>query len=233
MNSLVSSLIDIVYPPTCEHCEKEIASNSEVLCVQCLLSLPYVSKLYTDHKIVLDRLNNLIPVEHAYSCFFSSEDNLVQHLIKSFKYQSRRLSGEYLSNKMADNLLQFIHTNKCDFDVLIPVPIHRQKKLRRGYNQSEIITKILGSKLNMPVVDSVLTKSISTKSQTTKSRIMRMNLEENVFDVSEDKSLHGKHFLLIDDILTIGATLEKCVNKLRSVYKTSRFSIATLAISTF
>lgn len=226
-----NQLCDILYPPLCQNCEAEIKAQSEFICLHCIDSLPYISE--NQNLIIQNRLNNLIPINLAYSCFYSSENNIIQRLIKSFKYSKNLEAGEFLSEKMASDFKIFCDLNNCSFDYIVPVPIHRHKKIKRGYNQSEIISNFISKKLNISINNQLIIKKNISDSQTTKSRLRRMTLQESVFHVNQDDSISNQHILIVDDILTTGATLEKCVNLLRHKYPLAKFSIATLALSSF
>lgn len=232
---IVSKFLDIIYPTLCMNCEMLTASHEDVICFSCQIKLPYISDAYGFKTgIVSERLNQLVPVNIAYSCFLSSEDNMMQRLIKAFKYGNEIGIGRFLSGLMAENFLQYMQHNQCTFDAIIPIPIHISKRKKRGFNQSEIIGQALSEKCNVPLWTEVLIKQSQSESQTLKSRFRRMSELKDQFAIGRyDATLDAQHVLIVDDIITTGATLEKAINTLRAQYPAMTFSIATLALSEF
>lgn len=149
-------------------------------------------------------------------------------MMHSIKYKGNKELAQYIGGLMGDEL-KTLSTFKT-VDAIIPVPMHKAKQRKRGFNQSEWFAKGLAQKLNVPVITNVLLKTTATQSQTRKSRWQRWLNAGEKYAVQNPASIAGKHILLVDDILTTGATLEACGQTLQTATNCT-LSIATMAIT--
>jgi ComF family protein len=174
------------------------------------------------------RLAGRVPFTHATSFAYFINDGLLQHLLHGLKYLNKKENGAYLGKQFAYDLQQtdWIRT----VDVIIPVPLHAKKEAVRGYNQSVLIGEGMCNILHIPVNNKVLKRVRHTESQTQKSRAERLENMKDAFVVKDAAAIKDKHVLLIDDVLTTGATLEACALALLKVQDT-RVSIATIGIA--
>ena len=169
------------------------------------------------------------PIEYATSYFFFLKNSDFQHLLHALKYKGRHDIGEYLGKRFGSELIRQPEFNH--FDAIIPVPLHRDKLKKRGYNQSEMIAKGLSKSMRIPVDTKSLTRTSFTETQTKKSRIERWENVKSVFTASPDSNLNGKHVLIVDDVMTTGATIEGCAQALLYQNPTVKISVATLAFA--
>jgi ComF family protein len=172
-----------------------------------------------------------IPVEIATSLLRFEKKGITQRLMHHLKYKGQQelgtLFGEWLGEEMA------LHDHSKAIDLVIPVPLHRRRLRKRGYNQVERFGKALASTLNIPYCDHILSKKNSTNSQVFKQRFKRfLSVSEGdvVFLVDRPELVSDKHILLVDDIVTTGATLENCALELLKA-RGSRISLATIAMA--
>lgn len=168
-----------------------------------------------------------IPIEYATSYFFFVKSSDFQHLLHELKYNGRSDIGVYLGKRFGSELVQqpeFSH-----FDSIIPVPLHRDKQKKRGYNQSEMIALGLSESMGVPVDTKTLTRTSYNETQTKKSRIERWENVKSVFSAEPNSNLNGKHVLIVDDVMTTGATIEGCANALLLRNPNVKISVATLA----
>ena len=162
----------------------------------------------------------------ATSYLFFNKGGSVQHLMHSLKYKSQKETGVYLGKLFGKDLLKSPLFNTID--LIIPVPLHPKKFHLRGFNQSEVIASGIGHVMEIPVECNKLIRLVNTDSQTRKSRYSRWENVRSAFGVENPEDISGKHVLLVDDVLTTGATLEACAATLLEIEGT-RVSVATLA----
>jgi ComF family protein len=170
-----------------------------------------------------------IPLAAAMSEFYFSKDSIIQNLIHEFKYRGDKQVGLYLGNTIGKSLL---NSNRfSDIDVLIPLPLFSQKEFKRGFNQSSILCTGINEIMNIPVITKNVIRTVHTETQTKKGRIERWENVEKTFSVSEPAMLKGKHILLVDDVITTGATIEACGTEILKV-EGVKLSVASLAMAT-
>jgi ComF family protein len=150
----------------------------------------------------------------------------VQHLIHSLKYKGSRETGVYLGKLLGTDLQKSELFSSVE--LVIPVPLHPKKQHKRGFNQSERIGEGIGRAMKIPLLNDRLIRIIHTSTQTKKTRESRWDNVKNAFSVQETSDLENKHILLVDDVLTTGATLESCSRQLLKIPGV-RVSVATLA----
>jgi len=178
----------------------------EVLCISCATHLPRTEFHNTPGNEAALRLAGRIPYIHATSFAYFTTDGLLQHLLHQLKYKGKKEVGIYLGKQFAYDLKQSEWSSELDF--IIPIPLHPKKEATRGYNQSLLIAEGLSEILKIPVATSILLRPRHTESQTKKTRTERLKNMENAFQLSGGGKLKNKHILLVDDVLTTGATLE-------------------------
>lgn len=227
-NHIVSGLLDVFYPQLCAGCGRSLAKQESVLCMHCLLDLPVTNFNHIPNNILYQKIAGRTAIQNAAAYAYFSKDGLLQHLIHQFKYQQQKKIGVLLGELFAGEIRDLNWVKQTD--IMVPIPLHRQKFRKRGYNQSQIIASAMSTVLSKPVANNALIRIINNSSQTNKSRAERLSNVNNIFAIEQVNALKGKHVLLIDDILTTGATMEACSNLLRSV--AASVSIAVLGIAT-
>ncbi len=202
----VHSLLDLFFPKVCLACEEQASMQDHLFCVQCAYEIPPTAHWSNLENEFTQKFIGRLAVLYGASLFRFTPGGRLQHLIHKLKYESRPEIGVHLG-KIAANQMKSHWTIP---DLIIPVPIHPKKLFIRGYNQAERIASGIGEVLQVPVLDKALIKKKMTGSQTQFHRMERMKNVENSFEVRYNKNLNGKHILLVDDVLTTGATLEAC-----------------------
>jgi ComF family protein len=169
-----------------------------------------------------------IPVEQVSALVYFHKKGIVQELIHSLKYRGQEAIGTVLGEWYGEELKssQLLQT----VDAIIPVPLHPKKLRERGYNQVTEFGNALAKKLEIPVNNSILYRQVYSKTQSQKNRLGRTEGIDTIFDVSFDEKDHNKHFLLIDDVITTGATLEVCAKALLKIPGT-KISIVCMAMA--
>lgn len=222
----IRDFINLFFPKLCQVCGTSLLYQEKVICLLCVVKLPRSNfHLFDDNpisRIFWGRVN----LNAATSFLFFSKGGSVQKLIHNLKYRSNKETGYYLGELMSKDLLN--SPLYYDIDCVIPVPLHKKKLKKRGFNQSEIIADGICSSFNLKTDTTSLIRSENTETQTKKSRYSRWKNVEGSFTVIEPSKLVGKHILLVDDVLTTGATIEACAQKLLEI-PNSKVSVVTLA----
>jgi len=225
VKEIAGSVKHIFYPHLCAGCGTDILPNDNLLCAKCLMALP--PTLYAQYagnpieKIFWGRL----PIAAAHSEFYFAKESMIQHLVHQFKYKGNKEIGIYLGNIMGRTLLQ--SGRFADVQGLVPLPLYPDKERKRGYNQAAIICSGMSDAMNVPVYNNILIRRRFTETQTKKHRTERWENVEGSFDVVNEEKVKAKHLLLVDDVITTGATLEASGSRLLQV-EGVKLSIATL-----
>lgn len=169
-----------------------------------------------------------IAIEHASALLYFNKKGIVQELIHNLKYKGHEEIGTVLGNWYVEDLKELVL--ETDFDIVIPVPLHPKKFKERGYNQVTTFGKALAKGLDIPYNDSVLYRKKYSKTQSKKNLEGRSNSIEDTFDAFDTEENHNKHFLIVDDVLTTGATLEACSRALLKI-PGAKISIACMAMA--
>lgn len=228
LKNLFESLIQTLFPKNCAGCNQSFRGQEEILCLSCITHLPISNTWFQKENIVYQKLYGRFPFENACCFLFFTQSGISQKLIHLLKYKSRKDIAFYLGHLFGEHLKESSWIKNIDY--IIPVPIHKQKRNLRGFNQSQLLAKGLSESLQIPILKDVLIKHKHTSSQTRKTHQERIENVKNVFEVQNKNILLDKHILLIDDVLTTGATLESCSNTILKIQNT-RISFATLALA--
>lgn len=224
----MKSVINLFFPKVCYACSNYLSDNEDTICINCRHDLPVTEFHFNDDDTVKKVLRGRAKIEHATALFRYEKKGPVQQLIHGLKYKGYKHIGELLGDWLGGELNEV--NAYQNIDMVIPVPMHIKKLKKRGYNQVEKFGQHIAKALNAEYVDDVLVKISDTKSQTTKGRLARWNNNNEVFAIKNILKIEGKHVLLVDDIITTGATLEACSSAL-SQAKIIKISIATMAIA--
>ena len=216
----------VVYPVICPLCEK-VPPFGEQICTHCLYRLPRTQMHREVDNAFTRRLWGRVPLQAAAAMLHYRKGNSVQQLVHEFKYKGKQDIGYKLFQRYGWQLRDQPHF--ADVDMIVPVPLHRRKLRARGYNQAKILAEGLRSGLNKPLIEAVV-RSEHTRSQTRKGRMQRADNVSGVFQVPRPERLENKHLLLVDDVVTTGATLEACAQDLLSI-PGIRISMVALAIT--
>lgn len=221
-------MLQFVYPVLCEGCGKILLAQEEILCIECASLLPLTNYHHISNNETALRFAGRIPFEHATSLAYFTKDGLLQHLLQEFKYKGNKKVGNFFA-KMLGNALSKTDWIR-DIDVIVPVPLHREKSQFRGFNQSEVIAETLANQLGKHVNSRALVRLKNTDTQTHKTREQRAENMKHAFGIIGAKTLNQKHILLLDDVLTTGATIEGCVQALLEV-EGVKISIVTIGVA--
>ncbi len=204
---LFQDFIHLFFPAICLTCGNRLVKNEHCICIPCMYDIPRVKfKNYTDNQVTR-MFWGRIDIQYAMAHYYFSRGSKYRNLIHQLKYNGQKEIGIFLGKQLGNELL---HSPIRDIDIIIPVPLHKTKRIQRGYNQSEIIANGVGRILKKPVMTNLLYRTVNTKTQTKKSRYERWENIKDVFELQNKSCLKRKHVLLVDDVITTGATLESC-----------------------
>ncbi|WP_026836695.1 ComF family protein [Gillisia sp. JM1] len=225
---MFQDLINLFYPNICQICDAELYKNQNILCTNCVNELPITNFHLDNENPVKKVFYGRVPIENATSLLVFKKKSNVQKLIHRLKYRGHQEIGSYLGAWTGAELAK---TNSYEgIDLVIPVPLHKKKLRSRGFNQVEEFGKEIAAALNIDYVDDVLLKTSFSKTQTLKTRLARWGNIEESFVLFNSEKIKNKHILLVDDLITTGATLEACAEILLEG-ENVKISIATMAFT--
>ncbi len=224
LTALLRDAQHIFFPHNCFGCGTDVLNANEDLCVRCLHELPYTEFEKFINNPVERLFHGRVPVKSAYSALYFNKGTLVQELMHAFKYKGRQNLAEYLGSIMGR---QMQDSARFEVEAILPLPLFAAKQHKRGYNQAQLLAQGIGRVLHVPVIQDVLFRHKATETQTKKHRAERWQNVDESFSVIDGHTIEGKHVLLVDDVLTTGATLDAASQVLLPY--TTQISIATLA----
>ena len=220
--------LNLFYPRICHMCENILINKERVICTNCRHELPVTNFSLDNDNPVQKVFYGRVKLEYATSLLFFSKKGNVQKLIHQLKYRGYREISEFLGVWLGARLAQ--EDLGLKIDMVIPVPLHKKKLKSRGFNQVEDFGKEIAKSLNVPYIDNVLLKTSFTSTQTLKARLSRWSNIEETFVLTNPELIKNKHVLLVDDIITTGATLEACSGVLREAGGV-KISVASMALA--
>lgn len=224
-NSIWTDFLHLFYPRLCLLCEEPLVEGEEQICLNCLCDLPRVR--HQEDETWESLFVGKSDIKQAYAFYVFEKGGHVQQLIHALKYYDNKKLA-YSLGSLAFRTLMFEKHPICDFDVLLPVPLHPKRLQERGYNQAEWIAKGIQSVLPAPINTSAVTRKVKTETQTHRNVYDRWTNMQEVFELVESKELENRKVLLIDDVLTTGATFNACAAILGNVpgIQLSAFALA-------
>ena len=228
---MLKNLFKTIFPDLCVGCKELLIKNETVLCVRCRHDLPYT----LHHKNPINeaqlKFYGIVPIENCFSMLYFHDEGIAKQLMHQLKYKGQQEIGTLLGNMYYPELNdKFKHEDpKYTFEI-IPVPLHKKRQKERGYNQVTTFCKALSKGLNIPVNETLLIRNHYTKTQTQKNKIARQKINDTLFEITETTTVSNKHYILVDDIITTGATLEACAKALLRIPNT-KVSIVTMAFT--
>lgn len=223
IKEIKDSFLHLLFPHVCSGCGSDLLSENSMLCLHCIDAMPETNfELHPNNpveKIFWGRL----PLEAATAQFYFTKESRMQHLMHQFKYKSNTELGLQFGRMMGDQLQR---SNRFKVDALIPLPLFPAKEKRRGYNQATLLCKGMAELMMIPVLEDIIIRPQHTETQTKKGRVERWKNMEGKFILTKPDNIRNKHLLLVDDVVTTGATLEACGSELLKV-ENVRLSIAT------
>ena len=212
IRNYLNAFLHLLYPQICFGCGTDQVDNATPLCQQCIQDLPFTD-FFSIYKNPIEKIFwGRADIQNAGALLFFTKDSLVQTLMTQLKYHQNKKVGILFGQLMG----QAIAAEKKfeQIDLMIPIPILASKMNSRGYNQSQVIAMGIQQVWNRPILGDVLIKKSWSNSQTKKDRKARLQQVPDLFILNHPNSIEGKNILLVDDVLTTGATLEAAIETL-------------------
>jgi len=220
-------MLNILFPKVCSGCKEVLYPSENTLCAHCIHRLPLACHHRTSDPSMKNIFYGRMAIENATAVLYFQKKGITQEILHNLKYKGHRSISSFFGKWLGTELAEIKEYR--DIDLVIPVPLHKQKQKKRGYNQVEGFAEEIAKALGIPYYDSVLIKISKTSSQVFKKRFTRFQSEE-IFTIKNSQKVENKHILLVDDILTTGATLENCAIQLKKCSNV-KLSLATIAIA--
>lgn len=221
-----TNFVSLLFPTLCQACGESLVTGEELICLNCRYNLPFTDFHLKPDNMVAQQFWGKIYLEGAYAMCYFAKGGKMQHLMHHFKYKGIQKIGNLLGNIAGEQLLKSPVFKSAD--VVIPVPLHKSRLRKRGYNQSMCFAEGLSEKMRIPIDENNLVRLRATETQTHRSRFSRFENMQEVFTLTNPESLRNKHVLLVDDVVTTGSTLEACGTALLKA-EGLKLSIATIA----
>jgi ComF family protein len=210
--NIIQDISNVIYPKLCVACHEALNKHEKVICLKCQIGLPKTDHVLYNDNPVAKKFWGKVPIERALAMYHFHKTSRLQEVMHALKYKGRKDVGIRLGNLMGYHLLQYHLFN--DVDYITAVPLHADKLAKRGYNQSGLIAEGLSEVLNITFDENILHRTQFTDTQTKKSRLERWDNVKDIFEVTNPPIIEHKHILLLDDVITTGATLEACALRL-------------------
>ncbi|MEJ6792569.1 MAG: phosphoribosyltransferase family protein [Lacinutrix sp.] len=225
---MLKALLNIFFPKVCLTCQLQLIDNEKYLCTTCRHKLPLTNYHLDKSNFISKLFFGRAKIENGTALLHFEKKSITQQLIHQLKYREQQQIGSFLGAWLGTELSHCV--DYTTIDIVIPVPLHKKKLKSRGYNQVSKFGKEIAKSLKVEYMDDVLIKVTNTSSQVTKNRFSRWTGKNDLFALANTHKIAGKHILLVDDIITTGATLEACIQELVKA-ENIKISIATIAIA--
>jgi len=225
---MLASVLDLFFPKVCFACQSQLTDFENYVCTSCRHNLPVTNFHFENDDYVLKTFYGRAKIEQATALLRFEKKSITQQLIHNLKYKGYQEIGVFLGKWLGEELKELDAYKSID--IVIPVPLHKKKLRKRGYNQVTKFGQEIALQLDVDYYDDVLIKITNTASQVNKSRFSRWINNEELFAIQNKEKIQGKHILLVDDVITTGATMEACISVLNKA-ENVKISLASMAIA--
>ena len=223
---LLKDTFSLFFPKVCLNCKLHLGQYESIICTHCRHDFPETNFTNIPENFLEKNFYGRVPLVAGTALFYFHKNGKIQQLIHELKYKNHQEIGTLFGNWLGNEMQNSNRFNNIDY--IVPVPLHPKKKRERGYNQLTKFGEALSLKLNSELCENKLIKIESTETQTHKGRIDRWKNVQHLFYLSDTNFFENKHVLLIDDVVTTGATIESCANQLLKT-KNIKISVAVMA----
>ena len=229
IKDFISDIASLIYPHVCVGCSNSLFKHEELICNKCYVTLPKTNYHLQKENPLQRIFYGRATVTSASSFLFFQKKGSVQKMMHALKYKNKPEVAQLLGKWYGQDLKKSDVFSNIDY--IIPVPLHKKRLQKRGYNQSEYFAKGLSETLNIPIAINILIKSKFTETQTHKTREERAENISTSFQLQNQETIKNKNILLVDDVITTGATTEACILKLQESTN-AIISVASIAYAT-
>ena len=211
-NRISSPFLDFIYPPVCIVCNKSLPDSDQKICIDCWNAIPQITKSLPRYQEARTKLLAERYISDLVSCFVFEREGPFQQIAHALKYKDYKSLGIELGKRIGESIQNW----NIETDIIIPVPLHRIKHRERGYNQSELIARGIASIIRKPIMTDAVCRVRHTQTQTKLNAEERRTNMEKAFDIipCASEKLKGKACLLVDDVITTGATTNSCAKEI-------------------
>lgn len=208
MLKVAKDIFQLFFPKLCIVCSKSLLQTELAVCRPCLNELPKTNFEQQPDNPIEQKFWGKVPLQHACAIYYFNKKSSLQKILHALKYKQDKDAGLALGKEVAKHLSACSWLSEIDF--LMPVPLHPRKLKERGYNQSEIFAQGMHEVIQIPLQTKVLLRQRHTSSQASLNLLQRIDNVKGAFELKNPACIQDKHILLIDDVMTTGATLEAC-----------------------
>ena len=226
LKDLLDDFFSLLFPRICYGCGNHLMRNEHLICTECYVVIPRTNFHTKKDNPVAQAFWGRCKIESAAAFSFFNKGSRIRKLIHSLKYKGVKEVGHELGKIYGRSLKSSGFLDGIDF--IVPVPLHKSKERTRGFNQSEIIAAGISEAAGLPIITNAVKRRLATSTQTKRSRIERWENVESIFALKNPDLLTGKHILLVDDVITTGATIESCVSEILKA-EGAKVSVVALA----
>lgn len=204
------NFIHIFFPPLCVCCNERLYEKEEYICIDCLLNLPLCYEEFKEISSLDQKLVGLFPYEQAKFWAYYEKDNSLQKIIHQIKYHKNKDLASIIGALAAKH---YLNSNFFDnIDYLVPIPLHPKRLKSRTFNQAEKICEGISSVTSIPLLNTAFQRTKNNVSQTKFAKQERSENVKNIFRCIDHSQLQNKHILIVDDVITTGATIQSLVS---------------------
>jgi ComF family protein len=226
----LDEFLSLFFPRVCHSCGKALFMHEKAICTACLHLLPR-TKSHLDPESNADQVFwGRVQLEKVSACYYYTRNSKVQRLVHALKYRGMTDVGIAVGEQYGRDLANSVYYRHLD--MIIPVPLHPRKLRKRGFNQSEVFARGLSESMGIPVENKQLSRLVATPTQTRRSRFSRWKNVEGIFAVKDPMALSNKKVLLVDDVITTGATIEACSRALQKA-ENIKLHVAAIALASY
>ena len=226
LKDLWEDFLSLLFPRICYGCGNHLIKDEYLICTECYVVIPRTNYHTMKDNLVEQIFYGRCRIESAAAFSYFNKGSRIRKLIHNLKYRGVKEIGIELGKIYGRSLKSSDFLNGIDF--IVPLPLHKSKERARGFNQSETIASGISEVADLPLITKAVARRTATSTQTKRSRIERWDNVEGIFIVKNPDLLAGKHILLVDDVITTGATMESCANEILKV-EGARVSLIALA----
>lgn len=219
MRKIFNSFLELFFPPFCISCNRRLSETERHICFDCLMMIPVTNHLDIKDNNLEQQFAGRFPFRRMAAYAYFIQESTLQKIVHELKYRNNPDIGYYMGEIIGKWVGESGEFHSVDF--IIPIPLHKKRLKSRGYNQSEVLAQKIGEYLEKPILVDCLIRTINNPSQTKLSKKERYKNIQNIFEITNKNGLANKHILLIDDVITTGATIETCAKLILTCPNTS------------